>query len=59
MELTYKLVINLNLCANYLRAENTRTKWALIIAQACCDDNVLLTGNWLFRSSTEADAIIN
>ncbi len=59
MGLAYELVINSNPCIAYLMEENTITMQALVIAHACFGHNSFFKGNYLFRSWTTADAIID
>jgi stage V sporulation protein R len=59
MGLAYELVINSNPCIAYLMEENTMTMQALVIAHACYGHNSFFKGNYLFRSWTTADAIVD
>ncbi len=59
MGLAYEIVINSNPCIAYLMEENTITMQALVIAHACFGHNSFFKGNYLFRSWTSADAIID
>ncbi|MGF1528886.1 MAG: SpoVR family protein [Candidatus Competibacterales bacterium] len=59
MGLAYEIVINSNPCIAYLMEENTITMQALVIAHACYGHNSFFKGNYLFRSWTSADAIID
>ncbi|MFT4718928.1 MAG: stage V sporulation protein R [Candidatus Azotimanducaceae bacterium] len=59
MGLAYEIVINSNPCIAYLMEENTMTMQALVIAHACYGHNSFFKGNYLFRSWTEADSIID
>ena len=57
--LAYELVINSNPCISYLMEENTLTLQALVIAHACFGHNSFFKGNYLFKTWTDASAIVN
>lgn len=57
--LAYELVINSNPCIAYLMEENTLTLQALVIAHACFGHNSFFKNNYLFRTWTDASAIVN
>jgi len=59
MGLAYEIVINSNPCIAYLMEENTMPMQALVIAHACYGHNSFFKGNYLFRTWTNADAIID
>jgi len=59
MGLAYEIVINSNPCIAYLMEENSMTLQALVIAHASYGHNSFFKGNYLFRSWTNADAIID
>ena len=59
MGLAYEIVINSDPCIAYLMEENTLTMQALVIAHACYGHNSFFKGNYLFRSWTDASAIID
>ena len=59
MGLAYEIVINSNPCISYLMEENTMTMQALVIAHAAYGHNSFFKGNYLFRTWTNADAIID
>lgn len=59
MGLAYEIVINSNPCISYLMEENTATMQALVIAHAAYGHNSFFKGNYLFRTWTNADAIID
>lgn len=59
MGLAYEIVINSNPCIAYLMEENTMTMQALVIAHACYGHNSFFKGNYLFRTWTDADSIID
>lgn len=59
MGLAYEIVINANPCIAYLMEENTLAMQALVIAHACYGHNSFFKGNYLFRTWTSADAIID
>jgi len=59
MGLAYEIVINSNPCISYLMEENTMTMQALVIAHACYGHNSFFKGNYLFRTWTDATAIID
>jgi stage V sporulation protein R len=59
MGLAYEIVINSDPCIAYLMEENTLPMQALVIAHACYGHNSFFKGNYLFRTWTNADAIID
>jgi stage V sporulation protein R len=59
MGLAYEIVINSDPCISYLMEENTLPMQALVIAHACYGHNSFFKGNYLFRTWTSADAIID
>ena len=59
MGLAYEIVINSNPCIAYLMEENTMTMQPLVIAHAAYGHNSFFKGNHLFRTWTNADAIID
>jgi spore cortex formation protein SpoVR/YcgB (stage V sporulation) len=59
MGLAYEIVINSNPCIAYLLEENTMPMQALVIAHACYGHNSFFKGNYLFRTWTQPDAIID
>lgn len=59
MGLAYEIVINSNPCIAYLMEENSLTMQTLVIAHAAYGHNSFFKGNYLFRSWTDADAIID
>ncbi|RTL53475.1 MAG: SpoVR family protein [Rhodocyclaceae bacterium] len=59
MGLAYEIVINSDPCLAYLMEENTMTMQALVIAHAAYGHNSFFKGNYLFRTWTSADAIID
>jgi len=59
MGLAYEIVINANPCISYLMEENSMTMQALVIAHACYGHNSFFKGNYLFRTWTDATAIID
>lgn len=59
MGLAYEIVINSNPCIAYLMEENTMAMQALVIAHACYGHNSFFKGNYLFRTWTDASAIID
>jgi spore cortex formation protein SpoVR/YcgB (stage V sporulation) len=59
MGLAYEIVINSNPCIAYLMEENTMAMQALVIAHASYGHNSFFKGNYLFRTWTNADAIID
>ena len=58
MGLAYEIVINSNPCISYLMEENTMCMQALVIAHACYGHNSFFKGNYLFKTWTDADSII-
>jgi len=59
MGLAYEIVINSNPCIAYLMEENTLPMQALVIAHASFGHNSFFKGNYLFRTWTTADSIID
>jgi spore cortex formation protein SpoVR/YcgB (stage V sporulation) len=59
MGLAYEIVINSNPCIAYLMEENTMTMQALVIAHACYGHNSFFKNNYLFRTWTDAEAILD
>lgn len=59
MGLAYEIVINANPCIAYLMEENPMMMQALVIAHACYGHNSFFKGNYLFRTWTDADSIID
>jgi len=59
MGLAYEIVINSSPCIAYLMEENSMTMQALVIAHACFGHNSFFKGNYLFKSWTDAEAIID
>jgi spore cortex formation protein SpoVR/YcgB (stage V sporulation) len=59
MGLAYEIVINSNPCISYLMEENTMTMQALVIAHAAYGHNSFFKNNYLFRTWTSADSIID
>jgi len=59
MGLAYEIVINSNPCISYLMEENTMTMQALVIAHACYGHNSFFKGNYLFKTWTDADSIVD
>ena len=59
MGLAYEIVINANPCIAYLMEENTMTMQALVIAHACYGHNSFFRNNYLFKTWTDAESIID
>ncbi|SHG81468.1 SpoVR family protein [Ferrimonas marina] len=59
MGLAYEIVINSNPCIAYLMEENTITMQALVMAHASYGHNSFFKGNYLFKTWTDADSIID
>lgn len=59
MGLAYEIVINSSPCIAYLMEENTMMMQALVIAHASYGHNSFFKGNYLFRSWTDAESIID
>jgi spore cortex formation protein SpoVR/YcgB (stage V sporulation) len=59
MGLAYEIVINSDPCIVYLMEENTMPMQALVIAHAAYGHNSFFKGNYLFRTWTSAEAIID
>ncbi|AOU97087.1 SpoVR family protein [Acidihalobacter yilgarnensis] len=59
MGLAYEIVINSDPCIAYLMEENTMMMQALVVAHASYGHNSFFKGNYLFRTWTNADGIID
>jgi stage V sporulation protein R len=59
MGLAYEIVINSDPCIAYLMEENTMMMQALVIAHAAYGHNSFFKGNYLFKTWTDASAIID
>lgn len=59
MGLAYEIVINSNPCISYLMEENTMTMQALVIAHAAYGHNSFFKNNYLFKTWTDAETIID
>lgn len=59
MGLAYEIVINSDPCIAYLMEENSMTMQALVIAHACYGHNSFFKNNYLFKSWTDAESIID
>lgn len=59
MGLAYEVVINSNPCIAYLMEENSMAMQALVIAHASYGHNSFFKNNYLLKSWTSADAIID
>ena len=59
MGLAYEIVINSNPCIAYLMEENSLTMQALVIAHAGYGHNSFFKGNYLFKTWTSPDSIID
>jgi len=59
MGLAYEIVINSSPCIAYLMEENTMTMQALVIAHASYGHNSFFKGNYLFRTWTDAEGILD
>jgi len=59
MGLAYEIVINSNPCIAYLMEENTMPMQALVIAHASYGHNSFFKNNYLFKTWTAADSIID
>lgn len=59
MGLAYEIVINSSPCVAYLMEENTLPMQALVIAHAAYGHNSFFKGNYLFRTWTDAEAIVD
>ena len=57
--LAYEIVINSDPCIAYLMEENSMTMQALVIAHACYGHNSFFKGNYLFKTWTDANSIID
>ncbi|MGO1246420.1 MAG: SpoVR family protein [Oceanisphaera sp.] len=59
MGLAYEIVINSNPCIAYLMEENTLPMQALVIAHASYGHNSFFKNNYLFKTWTDAESIID
>ncbi len=59
MGLAYEIVINSDPCIAYLMEENTMMMQGLVIAHAAYGHNSFFKGNYLFRTWTSADSIVD
>ena len=59
MGLAYEIVINSNPCIAYLMEENSMCMQALVIAHASYGHNSFFKNNYLFKTWTDADSIID
>ncbi len=59
MGLAYEIVINSNPCIAYLMEENTLPMQALVIAHASYGHNSFFKNNYLFKTWTNADSIVD
>ncbi|MEN8131524.1 MAG: SpoVR family protein [Pseudomonadota bacterium] len=59
MGLAYEIVINSNPCIAYLMEENTIMMQALVVAHAAYGHNSFFKNNYLFKTWTNPDAIID
>ncbi|MFN7097781.1 MAG: SpoVR family protein [Gammaproteobacteria bacterium] len=59
MGLAYEMVINSNPCIAYLLEENTLVMQATVIAHACYGHNSFFKGNYLFKTWTSPESIID
>ena len=59
MGLAYEIVINSSPCIAYLMEENSMMMQALVMAHACFGHNSFFKGNYLFKTWTDAEAIID
>jgi stage V sporulation protein R len=59
MGLAYEIVINSDPCIAYLMEENSLMMQALVIAHASYGHNSFFKGNYLFRTWTDAEAIVD
>lgn len=59
MGLAYEIVINSNPCIAYLLEENSMMMQALVIAHACYGHNSFFKGNYLFKTWTNPNSIID
>ncbi len=57
--LAYEIVINSSPCIAYLMEENSLTMQALVIAHASYGHNSFFKGNYLFKTWTDAEGIID
>jgi len=59
MGLAYEIVINSDPCIAYLMEENTLCMQAMVIAHACYGHNSFFKNNYLFKTWTDAEGIID
>ena len=58
-DLAYEIVINSSPCVSYLMEENTATMQTLVIAHAAFGHNHFFKNNYLFKTWTDADGILD
>ena len=59
MGLAYEMVINSNPCIAYLMEENSMALQAIVIAHACYGHNSFFKNNYLFKTWTNPESIID
>jgi stage V sporulation protein R len=59
MGLAYEIVINSSPCISYLMEENTATMQTLVIAHAAFGHNHFFKNNYLFKTWTDAEGILD
>lgn len=57
--LAYEMVINSDPCISYLLEENSMVMQAMVIAHACYGHNSFFKNNYLFKTWSNADSIID
>ncbi|MDF2116217.1 SpoVR family protein [Roseiarcaceae bacterium H3SJ34-1] len=58
-DLAYEIVINSSPCVSYLMEENTATMQTLVIAHAAFGHNHFFKNNYLFKTWTDAEGILD
>ena len=59
MGLAYEIVINSNPCIAYLMEENNALMQTLVLAHACVGHSAVFKNNYMFKTLTDADAIVD
>lgn len=59
MNLAYEMILNSDPCISYLMETNTMAMQLAVIAHACIGHNAFFTNNWLFKTRTQPDFIID
>ena len=57
--LAYEMVLNTNPCINHLLDNNDMVEMCLVVAHSACGHNGFFKNNYMFKTFTQADAIVN